>query len=289
MRRLVLALALTAVATTAMAHDSSFSINGDDCTSRNFRWDDHETFVAKETIGGAGLRSIKTSVSHAPVSVTGGSSGYSIDVCKAATSAADLAAIRVTADGGELRATGPDNRRWTVIYNIHVPRNANVDIEATNGPVSFRDVDGTIVARSSNGPLSLRNVSGDVNATTTNGPISVQGGSGTMKVMASNGPVSIDLDGNAWLGGTLDASTKNGPLSLKIPRDYNSGVVIETNGRGPVACRAEGCNRFRTAARDGDDRNGWADNEPRRIELGNGPESVHLTSENGPVTIKDRE
>jgi hypothetical protein len=27
----------------------------------------------------------------------------------------------------------------------------------------------------------------------------------------------------------------------------------------------------------------------RRIELGHGPESVHLTSDNGPVTIKDDE
>jgi hypothetical protein len=111
-------------------------------------------------------------------------------------------------------------------------------------------------------------------------------------VQASNGPLSIQLDGNSWLGGTLDASTKNGPLSVKIPRGYNSGVVVESSGRGPLSCRAEGCEQWRAATRraadDDDDDYGWRDNDrARRIELGNGRADVHLSTVNGPVTIKD--
>ena len=264
-------------------------MNGEDCSARNFQWDDDRTaFVAKETLDGGGLRSIKANVTHAPVSVIGDSSrGYSIDVCKAAARAEDLQAIRVSLDGDELRATGPDNRRWTVVYRIHVPRNAEVEIDARNGPVSFLDVDGKVVARSANGPLSLKNVSGNIDATTTNGPISVRGGSGTMKVQASNGPLSIHLDGNSWLGGTLDASTKNGPLSVKIPRGYSSGVVVES-GRGPLTCSAEGCEQWRAARNADDDEHGWDNSRrARRIELGNGRTDVHLSTVNGPVTIKD--
>jgi hypothetical protein len=289
MRRLATAFALVIISAGASAHEN-FSINGEDCAARNFRWNDNPAFVARETIDGRGLRSIKANVTHAPVSVIGDSTGgYSIDVCKAAARAEDLNAIRVTLDGDELRATGPDNSRWTVLYRIHVPRNAEVEIDAKNGPVSFRDVDGKVVARSSNGPLSLRNVSGNIDATTTNGPISVHGGSGTMKVQASNGPLSVQLDGNSWLGGTLDASTKNGPLSVKIPRGYNSGVVVESSGRGPLSCRAEGCEQWR-AARNDDDDDGWNGNRrARRIELGNGRNDVHLSTVNGPVTIKDEE
>jgi hypothetical protein len=279
------------IPTAASAHDN-FSINGEDCSARNFRWNDNAAFVAKETIDGRGLRSIKANVTHAPVSVIGDSrGGYSIDVCKAAAQAEDLNAIRVTLDGDELRATGPDNSRWTVLYRIHVPRNAEVEIDAKNGPVSFRDVDGKVVARSSNGPLSLKNVSGNIDATTTNGPISVNGGSGTMKVRATNGPLSVHLDGNSWQGGTLDASTKNGPLSVQIPRGYNSGVVVESSGRGPLSCRAEGCEQWRAARNaDDDDDDGWDGNQrARRIELGNGHADVHLSTVNGPVTIKDEE
>lgn len=290
MRRLVLALALV-ITSAASAHEN-FEVDGDDCTSRNFRWNDHKAYVAKETIDGAGLRSIKANVTQAPIAVIGDSTGgYSIEVCKAASLAEDLDDIRVTLEGDELRATGPDHRRWTVLYRIHVPRNADVQVEAKNGPVSFRDVDGTIVARSSNGPLSLTNVSGTVDATTTNGPISVRGGSGNVKVQASNGPLSIHLDGNSWQGGSLDASTKNGPLSVKIPRGYHSGVVVESSGRGPLSCRAEGCEQWRAETRraNDDDDDYRQHNEPRRIELGSGRADVRLSTVNGPVTIKDDE
>lgn len=279
MRRLTLTLALALTATTAFAHDS-FTISGDDCTSRNFRWEHRQTLIARETLDGRGLRSIKANVRHSPVSVIGDSDGYRIEVCKAATTQEDLDAIRVTLDGDELRATGPDsNNRWTVLYRIHVPRGADVDVTTKNGPLSLRDVDGTIVARSSNGPLSLNNVSGNVDASTTNGPISISGGSGNVKVQASNGPLSVDLDGNAWVGGSLEASTRNGPLSIKIPRGYNSGVVVESSGRSPFSCRAEGCRNF-----DDDD-----DEDDRRVELGNGRTDVRVSTVNGPVTIKDRD
>lgn len=291
MRRFALALTLVITAAGASAHEN-FEVDSDDCTSRNFRWNDRNSHVAKETIDGRGLRSIKASVTQSPISVIGDSTGgYSIEVCKAAELAEDLDDIHVTLDGDELRATGPDHRRWTVLYRIHVPRNADVQVEAKNGPLSFRDVDGTIVARSSNGPLSLTNVSGNVDATTTNGPISIRGGSGTVKVQASNGPLSIHLDGNAWQGGSLDASTKNGPLSVKIPRGYNSGVVVESSGRGPFSCRAEGCDQWRAERRrtnDDDDDYGHH-NEPRRVELGSGRPDVRLSTVNGPVTIKDDE
>jgi len=284
MKRLGMALALMLAATGAYAH--GLSVNGEDCTARNFHFGgDSPAFVAKETIDARGARSLKAAVSHAPLAVVGDSAGgYTIDVCKAAKSAEDLSAIRVTFEGGELKAEGPSRRNhdWTVIYKIHAPRGADLDLETENGPLSIRDVDGKVVARTQNGPLSLRNLTGEVDATAANGPISVDGGSGTMKVRASNGPLSVDLDGGSWTGGTLDASTKNGPLTLRIPRGYGSGVVVESRGRGPVSCRAEGCERARRSWKDDD-----FDDEPRTIELGSGAKNVHLSTVNGPITIKD--
>lgn len=287
MRHLATALVLILAATAATAHDrESFSVRGDDCNARNFRWDGEDAFVERQTIDGASLRSIKATVTNAPLSVAGDSTngGYSIDICKAAQRREDLAAIRVTLDGDRLSATGPDGHRWLVAYRIHTPRNADVQVEATNGPLALEDVDGRIVARTKNGPLSLSNVSGDVDATTTNGPISVNGGSGTLKVQATNGPLSVKLEGNSW-NGSLDASTKNGPLTVRVPRDYNSGVVVESSGRSPISCRAEGCGRYTMSRRDDDD--DWHRDQPRRIELGSGAANVHLSTVNGPVTIKD--
>lgn len=283
MKRTTLALTLL-LASTASA--DSFSVSGEDCSPRNFRWNDRPSVVARETIEGRGLRSIRTSVTNAPVTVVGDSAaGYTIEICKAASLAQDLDAIRVSLDGNELRADGPKNSRWTVAYRIHVPRNADVSVDAQNGPVSFIDVDGKIVSRSSNGPLRLENVSGTIDATTANGPIDVSGSSGEIKVQATNGPLSIDLDGDSWRGGSFEASTKNGPLTITVPRNYNSGVVVESSGRGPISCRAEACDQLRSEKRRSFYE--YESDGPQRIELGRGAADVRITTVNGPVTIKE--
>ena len=281
MRRAAMVLGLLISATTGLADEISW-MDREDCAARNFRWSGNNAVVAKETIDAGAIGSLKASVSQAPVRVSGGNTGYSIDVCKAAERPEDLAAIRVFLDGNELRATGPSEGKWLVTYHIRVPDGANLEVETEQGPLSLRDVDGTVVARTHNGPLSLKNISGNVTATAKNGPVSVRGGSGTMSIRSSNGPLSIHLDGTSWVGGTLDASTKNGPLTVKMPRGYGSGVVVESSGRGPLSCNAEGCERVRT--RTAEDR--WND-EPQRVELGSGPATVHLSTVNGPVTIKD--
>jgi hypothetical protein len=281
MRRIATVLAMTLVVATAYGHDD-FSNNGPDCDGRNFRWNDRAAFVEKQTIDASTLRSLELSVENAPVSVRGGSpAGYSIEVCKAAAIASDLPLIRVTFTGGQLEAQGPKGHEWQVAYMIRAPRGADINLTTENGPLAFRDVEGTISARATNGPLALNGVSGLVDAQSVNGPISVRGGSGTMKVRASNGPLSIHLSGSSWVGGTLDAATENGPVTLKLPRGYGSGVVVETNGRGPVSCKAEGCENATPA---GADR--WS-NEPRRFELGRGAQAVHIETNNGPLTIKN--
>ncbi len=282
MRRFAIALSLALAATAAFAHDDyDHRSSAEECSERSIRFGDERTYVKKEIIEASSLRSIKAAVTNAPISFEGGNAaGYTITVCKAATMQADLDAIRVTLRGNELHAEGPDEgrgRRWSVMYHVRAPRGADIDVEAQNGPVSIRDLDGKVVARAQNGPLSLKNVDGDVDAATSNGPISISGGSGTMKVKASNGPLSVKLAGAAW-NGTLDASTKNGPLTVKVPRNFGSSVVVESRGRGPISCKAADCDR------------GWRSNddgEPRRIELGSGPANVHLSTVNGPVTVRE--
>ena len=280
MRRLGLVLATALLATSAFAHDTVYLSDSEQCSGRNVMFNDRPAYVQKETLDARGLRSLKVSVQNSAVSVVGGAPAYEITVCKAAEREEDLAAIHVRLNGNEIEATGPDDSRWQASYFVRVPRGADLDLSAKNGPLSIRDVVGTVVARSHNGPLSLKNVDGNVDAETRNGPISISGGSGDLKASASNGPLSVKLSGASW-NGTLDASTKNGPLSVSVPRDFASGVVVEAHGRGPISCNADACNR-RAMHVDSDD-----DDEPRRIELGSGPVNVHLSTVNGPVTVKD--
>ena len=283
MRRLVLTLALTLVATGAYAHGGWSNIDGDNCTASHFGFDGRRAHVTEESFDTPNLRSID--VKNAPVKVTGGNRrGYTITVCKAAVNESDLADIRVSVEGGKLVTSGPDNDEWTVTYKIAAPNGAVLDIESRNGPLAIRDLDGTLNVRLRNGPLALDNVRGSVDAETQNGPVSIDGGAGNVKVRASNGPIAVTLEGASWEGGTLDASTRNGPLTVEVSRSFASGVLVEAEGRGPISCRADACEgQYRRNQRGWDD----DDDEPRRFELGRGPQVVKLSTVNGPVTIRD--
>lgn len=288
MRRLFVAAALVLVSAPAFAdRDRHFSIEDrDSCTGRNIRFSNRAAHVVEETIDAGNLRSLSVKTENSPLTVTGGNTrGYTIVVCKAAQFAEDLNDIRVTVEGGELRATGPSNDNdWTVLYRVLVPAGGEVHIDAKNGPVAVRDIDATIVARLSNGPLSLSDAAGNIDVETRNGPISISGGGGTVKVKASNGPLSVNLDGVSF-NGSLDASTRNGPLSVRVPSNFGSGVTVEAKGRGPISCRAAGCAEFRRSQLDDED--DYYDDRPRVIELGSGPTAVRLSTVNGPVTIRE--
>ena len=48
-------------------------------------------------------------------------------------------------------------------------------------------------------------------------------------------------------------------LTSRRAASFRSGVVVESEGRGPVSCRAEACRQARRT---------WDDEDNRRIELG---------------------
>ena len=291
-RTFLLPLAFSLIATTALAHgrhgNLNISFDDDDgaagCSALSVRFDGERMPVVSEEVPfhGSMLR-VRSDSSNGGIRVTGWSgNGYSVSVCKAVAPGVDAAAVRAVLAGNELTVAGPENERWVAYFLVRAPRGAALDLHSSNGPISIRDVDGTIDAQAVNGPVSVRDSSGTINASTTNGPVSISGGSGDVRLRATNGPVSVKLSGSAWIG-NLEASTQNGPVSLRMPRAFQSGVVVEALGHGPVSCNADACagQRFRLA--DG------RDQRPRRIELGSGHQSVRVSTVNGPVSVKEAE
>ena len=209
---------------------------------------------------------------------------FQVTVCKAALGNDEAAAravlgqISARAAGNEIVAQGP-SERWLVYVLIEAPRNASLNLETHNGPLSVRDLAGSVTARAQNGPIALRNISGDTNATVQNGPVSFSGNGGNTKIRAQNGPLSIDLSGDRWQGQGLDAATVNGPVSVKLSENYASGVEVESSGRSPVHCAARQCGQ--QGARTWDD-------EHRNINIGGTPVVVRVATVNGPVTVRNQ-
>jgi hypothetical protein len=299
-RPLILLSAFLLVTGTAFArgnhHGRNVSFNdwddtATDCSAMRVTFGGERAPVVTENVPVGNARSLRVrSDQNGGIRVFGTTgSAYAVTACKAAAAGSDLSQVRVTLNGDEVSASGPDNENWVVFFIVQSPVNATLDVRATNGPIGIRDFDGKLTARAQNGPVGLKNSRGTIDASTVNGPIAIEGGSGSVKLSATNGPLAVKLDGSTW-NGNLDASTQNGPVSLKLPRGYRSGVVVEQLGHGPVSCHAEDCYSARQRAADLNNDDGDDDNDrPRRFELGSGAAAVHLSTVNGPVSVRDRD
>jgi DUF4097 and DUF4098 domain-containing protein YvlB len=287
--QIVTAFAIGAIGLSSLAFGGSRQVNisttGDqaDCSSIQVRSADLEIAAGEETLS-AGAGAIDVSPGgNGGVRIIGAADGaFSITACKFAfgrdrtDAEARLREITIENSGGQVRAHGPaSDVEWHVFFIVRTPHGGEVTATTSNGPITIRDVDATVVAKATNGPISIRDSRGRLEARTVNGPISVQDVAGDVKVSAENGPLTVTLRGSEWEGEGLDGRTSNGPLTLSVPSGYASGIVVEAEGRSPFTCRT--CT---------DAQRTWND-ESRRVQMGFGPERVRLRTANGPVTVKD--
>jgi hypothetical protein len=249
------------------------------CADLGINFGSGETFRSEETVRVPGRDlSIKPGdARNLGVQVVGWSgSDYEITVCRAASHAALLGGIVLEQGSGTVSLRGPDGDQWTAYLLVKAPAQARLGIETRNGPASVRQVDGQVVVRAANGPVRIEDVRGNVDVEAKNGPIHFQGDSGEVRLISANGPLTIDIGTSFWTGGRMEARSTNGPVSLRLPPGFSSGVVVETRGRSPFRCDAGICaNAVETRGQ-----------SLRRLRLGGGPEDVHVSTSNGPMTIR---
>jgi hypothetical protein len=210
---------------------------------------------------------------------------YSVTACKLAEgpeSAAEqlFSEIHVNLSAGQISASGPrdsNERDWSVFFLIRTPRGATVNLEATNGPLSFYGVDGKLTARAVNGPILMKEVTGEAEVEAQNGPIAISDGSGKLRVHTQNGPITVALRENAWKGSGLIADAQNGPVTLRVPAGFQSSFLVESRGNGPISCQASIC---------GESQKTW-DEERKMIQHGNGSPLIQLSTVNGPVSVRE--
>jgi hypothetical protein len=250
------------------------------CADLRIEFDDRPAARAEERLtlpAGAGQPLRIEAAENSGVRVRGADrSDVEVLVCKAAPTVADLSAIAASREGGVLTVRGPEGRSWVGYLLVTAPRGASLEISASNGPVGLSGLSGRVSVRSENGPISIEDSTGDIDARAENGPIAAEGDGGHLRLTTSNGPIAVALSGSSWKGEGLEARAVNGPLSLAVPAGYLSGTAVESLGHSPFQCRGEACASVRRT---------W-DDRHKRLELGEGPVVVRLSTENGPVSIR---
>ena len=286
LRKACLAFILFLGASALSAHHRGVNVSIDDgreptrCEDINIFFDETPAQRATETLHIANGPNVTLRVqvpSRSGIRVVGSDrSDFEVQACKAAVSKADLSRIAVSHNGGELIVQGPEEETWAAYLLIQAPRDATLDLEAESAPIGLRNLSGRVTARTVNGPISLKDCSGEVDAEAENGPIHLSGSGGHLRLRTENGPIGVSLSGSAWKGQGVEARAVNGPVHLAIPAGYRSGAIVESLGHSPFECRGEGCASARRT---------WDDSH-KRLELGEGPAVVRLSTSNGPVSVR---
>ncbi|OLE51157.1 MAG: hypothetical protein AUG51_24265 [Acidobacteria bacterium 13_1_20CM_3_53_8] len=121
--------------------------------------------------------------------------------------------IRVETAGAQIHAEGPERHNhynWEVTYEVFVPFQSNLSLEAHNGGIVVSDVRGRIDVHTTNGGVVLKRVGGSVHGGTTNGGL------------------VVDLNGSRWDGEGLDVKTTNGGVVLSLPDNYSAFLETGT-------------------------------------------------------------
>jgi hypothetical protein len=249
-----------------------------DCSRLRVEFEDAEPLRAEQdlTIPAAGVLRVRTA-ENSGVRVLGGDrTDYAVKLCKAAPESGALGEIHAVVSGRELSVSGPSlDGDWIGYLLIEAPRGAEMDLVAVNGPIGVTGLAGRLTAESTNGPVSLKKCAGEVHARVQNGPISISGSGGQFDLEAQNGPISVALASTTW-DGKLVARAVNGPLSIKVPDGFRSGMRVSASGSSLMHCSDDACRNARRS---------W-DDEGKFIEFGQAAPVVLLSTVNGPVSVR---
>jgi DUF4097 and DUF4098 domain-containing protein YvlB len=123
---------------------------------------------------------------------------------------------------------GINNKRLST--EVRMPKNADLQLETSDGNVEMSDLHGNIVVHTSDGAIKASQLSGTIDIRSNDGDIAVQMLAGTFKLHSGDGKIhATQLDGNC------NASTRDGPI--QVAGRFDSLDV--KSGDGTVSVRAE--------------------------------------------------
>jgi DUF4097 and DUF4098 domain-containing protein YvlB len=148
--------------------------------------------------------------------------------------------VELTALVGEHGSLGwwgwSNNRRLSI--EVHMPKNADLQLDTSNGAVDVSSLNGTVSIHTSNGGIKAEDLSGTIDIGSTNGGIILDGLKGTIKVGTTNGGVKATR-----LDGKCELSTTNG--GVHVAGRFEALDI--SSGNGTVVAEAESGSRVSSA------------------------------------------
>jgi len=217
--RILTTLALAAGLLPAMAM-AGWAKDGS-CSANNFNSNNlvSHADVREQRMASAAENYINPGMNGSVIVHGWANSDVQVKACVVATGTTDSEAealgrqVTITQGAGQIVAQGPeahDGRWWSVSYEVWVPEEGNVKMDAHNGSITVEGVRGTVHFETLNGSVKLSGVGGAIEGKTT------------------NGSVTVELAGTGWKGSGMDVSTTNGSVRLNLPENFSANVETST-------------------------------------------------------------
>jgi Putative adhesin len=113
---------------------------------------------------------------------------------------------------------------------VRMPKDADLQLQTTNGPIDVSSVNGNISIHTRNGRVNAQQLAGTIDIGSTNGGIDLDSLKGTLSVRTTNGHITASR-----LDGKCDLATSNG--GMQVEGRFESLYLSSTNGG--VVARAE--------------------------------------------------
>lgn len=165
-----------------------------------------------------------------------------------------LDGITVSYAGGNIEALGPPSdstQVWWVNIILYVPKSATLDVNAANGGIAIRNMNGKVTAHATNGGISVAQCAGEHKVTTENGGISLE-----------------------KITGRLEATTQNGMISLKLRDARVPGIEARVDD-GEIMCRIDQCSDGTWTA------------DRKVLKMGAAVPSIRLSTFSAPIMIEN--
>jgi len=145
--------------------------------------------------------------------------------------------------------THPTRERFTaaearVNFQIRVPRQATVRVDAERGEITVRNLEGNVTIEGVSTPVSLSNIKGNIAVRTVDAPIHISSSEGTINADSISGDLKFVQVNGAELVGNTNTGT------IRYEGDFgNGGTYLLNNYSAPIDILASAKASFDLTAR----------------------------------------
>ena len=120
-----------------------------------------------------------------------------------------------------------ENRRTDL--EIHMPRNAKVDVRSEDGSITARGLQGELDFTSGDGRLQLEDVDGTLHARTSDGSVRVSGRFDMVDLHTSDGRIEFEARPGSKILQPWEVRTSDGSVEVRIPADLAADLDLHTS------------------------------------------------------------